>query len=857
MQDGTRGDMTHHNIPQQPTAAAPLREGPGTLIGPYKLLQLIGEGGFGSVFLAQQSQPVQRQVALKIIKLGMDTDQVVARFGQDRQALAMMDHPNIARVIDAGATDTGRPYFVMELVKGEPIVHYCDHNKLSIPERLELFAQVCQAVQHAHTKGIIHRDIKPSNILITMQDGNPITKIIDFGIAKATASKLAEHTVFTEHHQLIGTPEYMSPEQAEGLLDIDTRTDVYSLGVLLYELLTGTTPFSSKTLRSAAHGEIQRIIREVEPPKPSTRISQSSDTIANVAARRHTEPTRLGIIIRGELDWIVMKSLEKDRTRRYETAIGLATDIRRYLSGEAVLAAPPSTAYRLKKFVRRNRAPVFAAAAVLVALIAGITGTAWQAREAARERDAARESERQQALLREKADALAASEASLRSAAEASQRRAELIADFMNNTLEGAGPSVALGRDTTMLKEMMDSAAARIEAGELKATPEAELRLRGTIGQTYRQLALYPEAAKMLEPAVALARSLHKTDHIDTANTLNYQAQLLHDRGELAKAESLYRESLDMKQRLLPGDHQNVAAGLNDLGSILKERGDSAGAEPFLRAALDMWRRLHPGDHTSVASGLNNLAVLLLARGDVAAAEPLHREALAMRKRLVPGDHPAVAVSLNNVANVLQTKGDLAGAEPLYREALAMRKRLFPSDHPDVAAGLNNLAIVLQARGDLTGAEPLSRECLEMRRRLFRGDHPDIAVALNTLSFILLARGDPAGAEPLAREGVAMSERLSGKNAFATANVRLKLGRALLALNRFTDAQAELLETERVLSTASDVPRGRHKQSIEALITLYESWDKAEPGKGQDARAAEWRLKLGTLSPSTPPPEKK
>ena len=312
----------------------PLAEGPGTQIGPYQLLQLIGEGGFGSVFMAEQKARVQRKVALKIIKLGMDTQQVVARFEQERQALALMDHPNIARVLDAGATQTGRPFFVMELVKGDPIVEYCDKNSLSITDRLELFMQVCNAVQHAHTKGIIHRDIKPTNILVGTQDGRPNTKVIDFGIAKATAGRLTEKTLFTEHQQLIGTPEYMSPEQAEGSLDIDTRTDVYSLGVLLYELLTGATPFSSQELRSAAYAELQRIIREVEPPKPSTRLSQNTDTIVSVAARRHTEPNRLGMLIRGDLDWIVMRTLEKDRARRYETANGLAADIQRYLAGE-------------------------------------------------------------------------------------------------------------------------------------------------------------------------------------------------------------------------------------------------------------------------------------------------------------------------------------------------------------------------------------------------------------------------------------------------------------------------------------------------------------------------------------------
>lgn len=299
--------------PDAATATASFQEAPGTRIGVYKLLQLIGEGGFGSVFMAEQEQPVVRKVALKVIKLGMDTLAVIARFEAERQARAIMGHPNIAKVLDAGATETGRPFFVMELCTGEPINDYCDKHSLSITQRLELFAQVCAAVQHAHTKGITHRDIKPSNVLVSTQDGKPHANVIDFGIAKATASKLMEKTLFTEHRQLIGTPEYMSPEQAEGSLDIDTRTDVYSLGVLLYKLLTGTTPFSSKELRSAAYAEVQRIIREVEPPKPSTRLSANTESLASIAATRDTEPRKLGMIIRGERDWIVMKALEKGR----------------------------------------------------------------------------------------------------------------------------------------------------------------------------------------------------------------------------------------------------------------------------------------------------------------------------------------------------------------------------------------------------------------------------------------------------------------------------------------------------------------------------------------------------------------
>ncbi|MFC1572064.1 protein kinase [Candidatus Eisenbacteria bacterium] len=348
-------------------------DGPGAVIGRYKLLQVIGEGGFGIVYMAEQQEPIHRRVALKIIKLGMDTKQVIARFEAERQALAMMDHPNIAKVFDAGATETGRPYFVMELVKGVPVTEYCDTNMLDTKQRLALFQDVCSAVQHAHHKGIIHRDIKPSNVMITLHDGTPVPKVIDFGIAKAIQQRLTEKTLFTEFHQFIGTPQYMSPEQAEmSGLDIDTRTDIYSLGVLLYELLTGTTPYEAKQLRGAAYDEIRRIIRETDPPKPSTRLSTLGDALTNVAKHRHIQPGRLRKMIAGDLDWIAMKSLEKDRTRRYATANELAQDVGRYLADEMVLAGPPSVVYRLQKWTRRHKAAsITTVAVVLLAVVAG------------------------------------------------------------------------------------------------------------------------------------------------------------------------------------------------------------------------------------------------------------------------------------------------------------------------------------------------------------------------------------------------------------------------------------------------------------------------------------------------------
>ncbi len=357
-------------------------ESPGAIVGPYKLLELIGEGGFGAVYMAEQEKPIRRRVALKIIKLGMDTKRIIARFEAERQALAMMEHPNIAKVFEAGSTDKGRPYFAMELVKGVPITEYCDKNSLETQQRLELFIDVCRAVEHAHQKGIIHRDIKPSNVMVTLHDGKPVPKIIDFGIAKAMQQRLTEKTLFTEFRQLIGTPEYMSPEQAEfSGLDVDIRTDIYSLGVLLYELLTGTTPFEAKQLRSASYDEICRIIRESEPPKPSTRLSRLGDGLADVAKHRQVESGKLCKTIRGDLDWIVMKALEKDRTRRYETANELAADIERHLGDEPVSAGPPSAGYRLHKFIRRNRAAVITFSLVAAALAIGATAarlTVWR-----------------------------------------------------------------------------------------------------------------------------------------------------------------------------------------------------------------------------------------------------------------------------------------------------------------------------------------------------------------------------------------------------------------------------------------------------------------------------------------------
>jgi eukaryotic-like serine/threonine-protein kinase len=413
---GATGTFT--SVPGEGAAAVPPRERPGTVIGPYKLLQQIGEGGMGTVFMAEQTRPVQRKVALKVIKPGMDSRQVIARFEAERQALALMDHVNIARVLDAGATESGLPYFVMELVHGVPITRYCDDNRLTPRERLELFIPVCQAIQHAHQKGVIHRDIKPSNVMVTLYDGQPVPKVIDFGVAKATEQKLTEATLFTQYGTLVGTLEYMSPEQAEmSALGVDTRSDIYSLGVLLYELLTGSTPLTHKRMKEAAHAEILRMIKEEEPPRPSTRLSDSGETLASISVNRHMEPAKLTRLVRGELDWIVMKCLEKDRNRRYETAKDFAADVQRYLIDEPVHACPPSVGYRLRTLVRRHRGPVLAVSLVVLALVVGIIGTTWgMLRATDAEAVAVNEAKQKDDALTDKVAALAAAEQSERDA---------------------------------------------------------------------------------------------------------------------------------------------------------------------------------------------------------------------------------------------------------------------------------------------------------------------------------------------------------------------------------------------------------------------------------------------------------
>lgn len=685
----------------------------------------------GEVWLAEQKEPVRRRVALKLIRAGMNSREVVARFESERQALALMDHPTIAKVFDAGSTPLGAPYFVMECVAGLPITDYCDNHRLSTRARLELFMRVCEGVQHAHQKAIIHRDLKPSNILVTEVDGQPAPKIIDFGVAKALGQKLTADTMFTRVGALVGTPEYMSPEQASSSgEDIDTRTDVYSLGIVLYELLAGEPPID---LRKVAFEEFLRRLREDEPPKPSTKIrTQAPATSTDLARKRQTEPVALARQMRGDLDSITLKALEKDRSRRYGSPSDFAADIGRYLRNEAVIAVPPSAAYQVRKFARRYRTALATIAAVLLVLLAAAAFSVRQSIRANRE-----------AAI------------------------AQAVNDFLQNDLlaqasaaNQAGPS-AKPNPHLEVRAVLDRAAARIQ-GKLQGQPAIEAAIRDTIGQTYMDIGLYSNAKDQLNQALQLQRRVLGTRDPTTIKTISRLGVIAFLEGKYPEAEALDNEALRIQRAVLGPNHPDTLKGMNNLSNVYWAEGRYSQADALLTETLDIERRVLGSDAPGTLASLNNLANVNFAQGKFLEAETLYSQTVEVRRRVLGPEHPNTLTAMGNLANTYMSEGKFAQAEALTRETLEIERKVLGPEHPNTLQCMDNLAVIQAERGEYNDSAALLGQISEISRRTLGPEHPDTLRHMENLASVYTEQAKYQDAEELFGRTIEVSDRVLG-----------------------------------------------------------------------------------------------
>ncbi len=764
-----------------------------TVIGPYHLLELIGHGGMGEVWLAEQRETVRRRVAIKLIKAGMDTREVVARFGTERQALALMDHPAIAKVFDAGSTPQGRPYFVMEYVAGARITDYCDQRKMTLRQRLELFIQVCDGVQHAHQKAIIHRDLKPSNILVGEVDGKPAPRIIDFGLAKATAQRLTDDTVYTRLGAILGTPTYMSPEQADSSgVDVDTRTDVYSLGVVLYELLVGALPLEFHQL---ALDKLLRRLREEEAPRPSTKVRSLGELSAVASQNRGVDPQALVRQLCGDLDAILLKALEKDRARRYATPSDLAADLGRYLRHEPVLAHPPSTAYRLRKYVRRHRIGVTVAAAMVVLLVSFAVAQAFELRRITRERD-----------------------------------RADRISAFMADMFKVSDPNEARGSSVTA-REILDKASKEIDTG-LAKDPEVQSQMMQVMATTYSNLGLYSHARELASRAVDARSKLLGPHHPTTLESQSLLAWILGEQGHFSEAEKMERVVLADDRRVFPPEDAHTLDTMDRLADILQRHGTYDEAEKLLlqvmqistrkfgpesprrlrtmvllsstswlqgryaeaeqeyRQLVDADIRMFGSDSPDTLSSKANLAMTVSSEGRPAEAEPLYRDVVAGLQRVMGPEHRSTVVAMVGLAHALNKEGKRDEAENLLREALAIRLKTLGPEHRETLLSQLDLENLLVAGGHFSEAEELQRKTLEIQNRVLGPEKPDTLVSWSNLAAILNREGRFADAESVARKNLAVETRVLGPQHPYTVYTLQQLGTALASSHRYAEAVA-------------------------------------------------------------------
>ena len=845
------------DLPTSGSEDAPTRDAQGVSasesIGPYRLLQMIGEGGMGEVWLAEQTEPIRRRVALKVIKAGMDTKQVIARFEAERQALAMMDHRSIARVFDAGTTPQGRAYFAMEYIQGVPITEYCDRLKLSNRERLELFAQVCEGVQHAHHKAVIHRDLKPSNVLVSEQDAQALPKIIDFGVAKAISLRLTEKTMFTELGALIGTPEYMSPEQAQTTgQDVDTRTDVYSLGVLLYELLVGALPFDSQALRSGGFEGIVRTLRDDEPPRPSVRLSTLGEHSTDSARKRSVDLRTLRGQLRGDLDWIVMKAIEKDRSRRYDSPADFAADIRRHLNHEPVLAGAPTAAYRAAKFVRRHRVGVGVSALAVFGLAAFAVTMGVQARRIAAERDRAdreREAaERVSAFLAnmlatvKPKDLGAALWKNLHDSIGQSRRQAgasQAAVDAAQASLDGALDGVsATGVALTLLDEQILARAGQTIEKDLSKEPRIAGRLEYTLGETYRKLGLQDQAARHAGRALEIRKANQGAEARDTLDSQNALASVYVGQGHYAEAEKLFAATLEVLRRVMGPEDKDTLGAMTNLAAAKFQLGRHAEAEVLWKEALELQTRLLGEDDRTTIKTLGNLAAVTFVQGRAEEAAVLMEKAVAAKRRVLGPEDPDTLATMGNLASVYGNIGRPADSALLFQETYDIERRVLGPSHPFTLATMSNLAVVHANQNNWAAAEKLLAENVEIQRQARGADHPE---TLNVLSLLARANGKlgrRAEAEALFASTLATERRVLGPDHPLTLDTLYRMcllaadsGDRKRALDLLTQA-VDLGKSDAEMDVASEAPELKSLHADPAfealLVRLKENAAKAQ-----------------------------